>query len=247
MDLVLRTALAPLLAVQALAVRRHARILPEAAGARSGTLGAGPPLRLLILGDSSAAGVGAPTQDQALAGQLGLLLADRARVTWRLNARTGLTTAGMLKRLPDEDFTCDVAVVALGVNDVTRLVPLELWLARQARLRAHLRSALGARQIIVSGVPPLGLFPLLPQPLRWVLGRQALRLDRHLRRALEAEDDCSHVSMAFPPDPALMAADGFHPSAPVYAAWAARVAACIHIAQPPRPATEIPVGPAPKP
>ncbi len=51
-------ALAPLLLWQGRHVRRVTPRLPEAAGPRAGTTGHGPPLRLLVLGDSAAAGVG---------------------------------------------------------------------------------------------------------------------------------------------------------------------------------------------
>jgi hypothetical protein len=66
----LKLLLAPLLIWQGLHVRKHALVLPEPAGPRSGTLGSGAPLRLLILGDSSAAGVGVAHQSEALSGQL---------------------------------------------------------------------------------------------------------------------------------------------------------------------------------
>src|SRR5689334_20066239 len=63
-------ALVPLLALQGRRVRRVTPRLPEPPGPRAGLAGDGPPLRLLILGDSSAAGVGAPSQDEALSGRL---------------------------------------------------------------------------------------------------------------------------------------------------------------------------------
>ena len=44
--------------------------LPEAEGPRAGSAGEGPALRLLILGDSSAAGVGTTHQEEALLGQM---------------------------------------------------------------------------------------------------------------------------------------------------------------------------------
>ena len=64
---------APLLLWQGRRVRRDTPKLPEAEGPRDGIAGAdrpGRPLRLLIVGDSSAAGVGASVQDEALAGRL---------------------------------------------------------------------------------------------------------------------------------------------------------------------------------
>ena len=71
MSLALKLALAPLLVAQALATRRRAPVLPEAEGPREGRVGRGAgALRLLIAGDSSAAGVGVAHQRDALAGHL---------------------------------------------------------------------------------------------------------------------------------------------------------------------------------
>ena len=58
-------------------------------------------LRLLIVGDSSAAGVGVTDQRHALAGYLSQALARhaRARVRWKLVAQSGLTSAECLRLL----------------------------------------------------------------------------------------------------------------------------------------------------
>ena len=69
-DITATLLLSPLLLAQAVRVRKIALQLPEAAGPRTGITGSGPALRVLIIGDSSAAGVGAPTQEVALAGRL---------------------------------------------------------------------------------------------------------------------------------------------------------------------------------
>lgn len=66
--------LGPLLLWQGRRVRATALRLPEAAGPRTAE---GSALRLLIVGDSSAAGVGAAHQDEALAGRLAQALAAR--------------------------------------------------------------------------------------------------------------------------------------------------------------------------
>lgn len=227
-DMPARVALFPLLVAQALHVRRRALKLPEAAGPRAGTSGTGADLRLLILGDSSAAGVGAEHQDQALAGQLVQRLSQTHRVTWRLEATTGHTTKDALDRLSQlggDQF--DVAVVALGVNDVTRAVPLRLWLDRQNQLISRLRDAFGVRHICLSGLPPMGDFPLLPHPLRWVLGRQACRFDHHLRAQVGRHPAVTVTPMEFEMDVDHMAKDGFHPGPQVYAAWAEKLIAQI--------------------
>jgi lysophospholipase L1-like esterase len=223
-DILARAALFPLLVIQALQVRRRALVLPEAAGPRSGTSGTGPELHLFVVGDSSAAGVGVATQDEALSGQLVRALAAKFRVSWHLDAQTGATTASTLTRLDDRTaHRCDIAVVALGVNDTTRAVPLSRWLRLQTELLDRLEDDFGAQRIYVSGLPPLGHFPLLPHPLRWVLGRQSRRLDQNLRQMLNTRSRCVYISMEFPMDISAMAEDGFHPGSQVYTAWANRV------------------------
>lgn len=201
--------------------------LPEAAGPRAGRLGAGH-LRLMVLGDSSAAGVGAATQDAALAGRLAAELAD-LQPDWVLHARTGATTAttlASLARLPVAPV--DAAVVALGVNDLTRGVPLARWLDQQRSLVAMLTDRFGARRIYLSGVPPMGAFPALPRPLRTVLGARAARFDAALAALAPALPGATHLPFdAAVLAPAMMASDGFHPGPQVYALWARAVADAI--------------------
>jgi len=119
MSLALKLALAPLLVAQALATRRRAPVLPEPNGARQGQVGAGRVLRLLIVGDSSAAGVGVRTQDRALSGHLTRTLARSSsrRVSWQLVARSGITTAQTFELLQRSSLApADIALAVLGVN-----------------------------------------------------------------------------------------------------------------------------------
>ena len=221
LSLLISIVLSPLLFIQGKWVRYKTPVLPEPEGSRAGVVGSGTPLKLWVIGDSAAAGVGAAHQDQALAGQLVARLAATRRVHWRLEAQTGDTTKDALARLDRMGpGKFDLVVVALGVNDVTRAVPLPVWLNRQRRLLERLHSEFGAQQIILSGLPPMGEFPLLPQPLRWVLGRQAARLDQALRAEVAALRTVSVTTMVFDLSTDHMAEDGFHPGPEVYAAWA---------------------------
>ncbi len=229
LDAAVALTLSPVLAVQAMRVRKRAQRLPEAAGPRNGRIGSGPPLHLLILGDSSAAGVGAQTQDTALAGQLAHALAPHVDLHWTLIASTGATTSSTLARIEAEALpSVDVVVIVLGVNDVTRGGPQSAWLRAHAALRDLLRRRTGARRLFVCEVPPLGAFPLLPDPLRWLLGRRAARFDTALRAALRDERDTTHVPLPDMLDVADMASDGFHPGPVIYAAWGKEMARRIH-------------------
>ena len=171
----------PFMAPQALWVRKTATRFADAAGPRVGSAGSGPRRRLVAVGDSIIAGVGAPTLDQALVGQTAAALAQRfeVRVDWWAFGTTGERSGGLLERLVPAlpDLDADFVIVSMGVNDVTGL-------STTRRFRGNMRGALdGLRRrypraaIAVAGLPPLGVFPLLPQPLRACLGLRAAILD----------------------------------------------------------------------
>jgi len=224
---VLRSLCLPILITQGLWARRQAPTLPEPEGPRVGQTGDGPVVRLLIVGDSSAAGVGVAHQQQALSGQLLQHLSPKLRVDWRLAARTGNTTREALTMLRPEQGRFDVAIAALGVNDVTRGVPLRRFLRQQAELRRVLKTRFGVRQIIVSALPPMHQFPLLPQPTRWLLGREARLFDNALRQAVAGDPIAEYLPFDMSLAPSLMAEDGFHPGPKVYSRWGELVAARI--------------------
>lgn len=202
-------------------MRRRTPRLPEPEGERSGRCGRGPRLRLLVLGDSAAAGVGAAHQDEALCGQLVRELSPHFDLHWRLLACTGDRTRDTLRRLRAEPgLRCDLVLTSLGVNDVTALSSGRAFLAAQRELLDHLRQHGGARRILVSGLPPMGAFPALPQPLRALLGAHARRLDAALADWLATRPDAEHLPFGALPDATMMASDGFHPGPPIYALWA---------------------------
>ncbi|WP_424942270.1 SGNH/GDSL hydrolase family protein [Aliiroseovarius crassostreae] len=224
LETIAKLLLSPLLTAQALKVRKTARILPEPRGHRAGRYGAGPVLKLLIAGDSSAAGVGAQHQTEALSGQLAHALGGSYTVDWKLIARTGnttRTTLPLLKSQTPEPF--DVALVVLGVNDITSQIRLQKLLQLRTELYRHLREDWGARRVIVAGIPPLGHFPLLPQPLRWVLGLQARRYDRALERHAR-DHGADYMPFDLPMTAEMWAEDGFHPAPNTYYVMGQRVA-----------------------
>jgi len=231
---IIKPMLAPMLIAQAKRVRKLALEMPEPTGQRHGlaeyrdqAADTGPvsarPVSLLIAGDSSAAGVGAPTQDEALAAQLAAALAARiARdVQWHLVAQTGMTSSGVLELLRGQALpTADIAVVIVGVNDITNDVAIGHALRSRSRIVRLLRQQLGVQHIVFPGLPAVERFPLLPQPLAWYGGAAARRNNdlqarwaAHPRRAAFV----SHIAMDHFTHPELMAADGYHPSPTLYA------------------------------
>ncbi len=232
MSLALKLVLAPVLVAQAVGTRRRALLLPEASGPREGRIGEGEAaLRVLIAGDSSAAGVGVAQQDQALAGCLSRALHQRARrpVHWALRAKSGLSTRQVHELLRVEaPPPADVAVVVSGVNDVIDLVSPKRAIAHRAELADWLLAEHGVGHVLFTPLPPVHRFPLLPRPLRGVMGRDALAHNAALRRWTATRGDVSCVAIDIALEPEGMASDGFHPGEPVYLACGEAIAA--HIA-----------------
>lgn len=225
--LVAKLLLGPLLLWQGRRVRATALRLPEAAGPRAAD---GSALRLLIVGDSSAAGVGASHQDEALAGRLAQALATRLGqpVGWQLIATSGHRSEQALAAFEAAEVTpADVLITSLGVNDVVDQIAPSQALAALDRIHALATERAGVRLSLHCAAPPMQQFPLLPQPLRWFFGRQAARFNAALHRAVAGQPG---RQVLFLPEAMqrnaaeLMAEDGFHPGPRGYALWAEALA-----------------------
>lgn len=229
LDAFLLMTLAPILLWQGRKVRQGTLRLPEAAGARNGRLGQGQPLRVLLLGDSSAAGVGVSEQRHALAGQLAEQLSLHYQVSWQVLAESGLTSQQLLAKLDSlagQDYDC--AVLAIGVNDVTARTKDTLWLSQLQLLHERLSTEFKVQHIFISAVPAMQHFTALPRPLSDYLGRRARRLNKLTEQLEDNNTDVSYLSIELGVSPQMLAADGFHPSAMAYRLWAEHLAAAIN-------------------
>ena len=222
-----KLALGPVLLPQARWVRRAALRLPEAPGAREGVVGHGRPvLRLLVVGDSSAAGVGLPDQAQALALPMAHRLSEvlEGAVAWQLVAQSGADTVQAREMAAAASLRrADVVVTVLGVNDVTAQRGAEDYVRQLSALWLDVRERTGAQWLVVCGLPPMGLLTALPHPLRWYLGRYASWLDDALSLWASAGGH-GFLSLRWASDPRLLAQDGFHPGPSLYPVWAQRLA-----------------------
>lgn len=226
----------PLLLAQGRYVRRVTPRLPEAAGPTSGCTGTGggeAPLTLLAIGESPVAGVGVADHQQAITGQLALALSARTgrSVRWQAAGRNGITAAEaldqLLPSLPAQ--AVDIALIAFGVNDTSAFRASTCWSKDLLALWQAVRERCAPDLIILCGVPPVGRFPALPPPLRWVLGLKADALDLVTRELAADLPGTLYVPVVLEPAcEHLMASDGYHPSAAGCTAWAEAIAdACM--------------------
>jgi len=219
--------LAPIALGQGLWTRRRALRLPPvledtAAGCVSGEQA---PLRLLVVGESTAVGVGATRPDAALAPQLAEILQRETgrAVRWQVVGENGIRAAALAEKLRRHRdlLAADDAVVLLGANDTSGLTGIRQWRRDLATVLDLLAEQCG--RIFVAPVPPFHLFRLLPHPLRWLLGHRGLSLCVD-RRALAEPGRVIVMEGDFPTERRYLAEDGYHPSDLAYETWAAQIA-----------------------
>ncbi|WP_091736268.1 SGNH/GDSL hydrolase family protein [Microbacterium azadirachtae] len=182
---------------------------------------AGDPVDLLLLGDSLAAGLGAPRRKDTLGGRLAKGLARRLHRPVRLRtvAIVGSESTDLDTQLAslETDYLPHVAVIVVGGNDVTHRIPVSLSVQ-------HLEDAIGWLHALGAGVvvgtcPDLGALRPVPQPLRAIASRMSRRLaaaqaQAAIEHGATAVDLRRAVGTMFFDEPEEMfSLDRFHPSA----------------------------------
>ncbi len=181
----------------------------------------GPPLDLLVVGDSIAAGLGAQRRKDVLGARVakGVAAALSRPVRLRTVAIVGSESsdlAAQLDRLPRR-YRPDVALLIVGGNDVTHRVPV-------ATSVQHLRDAIVRLQdrgavVVVGACPDLGAIRPVPQPLRSLASQLSRQLaDAQAAAAVAAGARVVSLRRAVGPiflaEPdEMFSLDRFHPSA----------------------------------
>lgn len=221
----------PFVLLQALSVRRHAPRFAAPRSAKSKRVPGDQLVRLIGIGDSVIEGVGARTQEGALVGQTAILIAESlgVGVVWECIGSIGATSRRvahtLLPKLPPDPV--NFIVVSVGVNDITSMATLRQWRRSLYFIVAALHKHSPDAIVAVAGIPPLEEFPLLPQPLRTVLGVRGKSYDKVAREVVASFPNTVHVSLRLPTMNENFAADGFHPSESSYTELAKALASAM--------------------
>jgi lysophospholipase L1-like esterase len=178
--------------------------------------GGSPVRRVVVLGDSAAAGHGLASADEGMARRVGRALHARdGRATQvRSVARDGARTADVLAEQLPAAAGADLVVLGVGVNDATKRTPLAALEDQLRELLVTLRAIAVRRDaVVLLGCPDLSVAPGVPRVLRPLLGwrcRAVAAVQASIARQLEVP--------LVPVDRALLrpevfGPDGFHPGA----------------------------------
>ncbi|MFB6818610.1 GDSL-type esterase/lipase family protein [Streptomyces sp. NPDC056347] len=209
--------------------------VPPSADGRYGVAFAGPaqPLRLGLLGDSTAVGQGVRRAGQTPGALLasGLAAVSERPVDLRNVGQPGARSDDLERQvsllLSEAAGVPDVCVIMIGANDVTHRIPATQSVRCLTTAVRRLRTA-GA-EVVVGTCPDLGTIEPVYQPLRWL----ARRVSRQLAAAQtigSVEQGGRTVSLGdllgpeFEANPReLFGPDNYHPSAEGYATAAMAV------------------------
>lgn len=196
----------------------------------------GESIEMVMLGDSTVAGLGSETVKESLVLQTAQRAADLSGRP--VNARgfgvSGAVTADVRdEQIPMIDADVDVVVIVIGSNDVTHLTPPWVMDDGTTSMLAAAREQAPDAAVVLGGIPLFGEARALDEPLRSVVDGYATVLRRVQRRAAEATAGVTFVNIAaeasprFVGVPDAMSRDQFHPAATGYGFWADALAPAV--------------------
>ncbi len=221
---VLVAPLAPFLFLQGAITRWKVGVLPDAQGPKNGVYGDGPnPAKLLVIGESTVAGLGARNHDLALAGQFAKYLGDHIdrSVAWDVIGRNGVTARRTIDELVPlvADKTYDYVLLGIGGNDVMKLSSPRSWRRDMLELIGIMRRRNPDAVIFISNCPMIIYTSAIPPPSKDLLWQLSQMHDANIK---EFTRDLERVF--YYPQPVKVPlegffADGIHPSEQGYADW----------------------------
>jgi lysophospholipase L1-like esterase len=141
-----------------------------------------PPLRIVVLGDSSVTSPGVEPLSASWPQQVAAHLADRYRVELESVAVGGSKARDVLRVQlePAIGLAPDIALVSVGANDALRGTPVRRFEAELDLVVARLAEA--TPRVGLSGVGDLGTIPRLPVVARAAAGVRGRSIDGAIRR-----------------------------------------------------------------
>ncbi len=221
-----------LIKAEALLAKRAVGILPGKAPDDDALYGSGPgtPLQMVVLGDSSAAGLGAERIDQTIGAIVATGVSAFSGRPVRLTnvAVVGATSADLDLQVANAlDLVArpDVAVLLIGTNDITHRIDKSIAVRHLEEAARRLRAS--SAQVVVGTCPDLGTIQPIAQPLRAIARRwsrdlaaaQTVAVVEAGGRTVSLGDLIGPEFAAAPGE--MFSTDRFHPSPAGYARAAA--------------------------
>jgi lysophospholipase L1-like esterase len=191
----------------------------------SQTLGSGPDLTYVVIGDSTSIGQGTDySQSYAVAGARHL--AQTHRVKFVNVGVSGAVAKDVLDNQLSQaaKYKPDVVLLAVGANDATHFTGGKVIRESVQQTIDGLRKANCRVRIVVTGSPAMDSVPRFPWPAKQLMGLRTRQVNTVFAGLIKQNNlafapIAAKTRAAFLADPTLFAADEFHPNARGYALW----------------------------
>ena len=198
-------------------------------------IGSSKTLTILMLGESTVAGVGVKTHQQGFAGTFANEIATKLQtsVRWKVYAKSGYT-AKQVKTLIVPEITesnADLIIIGLGGNDAFTLNTPRIWKKNVQHLIEKLKIKYPNTAIAFTNMPPIKEFPAFTKLIKFTIGNLVEILGQELQTLTENQENIYYngnvitiknwtKELNLPNRPSDFFSDGVHPSKLTYQVWA---------------------------
>lgn len=227
----------PLLLIQAKRVKRNIPSLPDAVEPEGlEDIGAEKTLRVLVLGESTVAGIGVEKHKDGLTGNIakGLSKKLNVNVSWKAYGRSGYTakricTETVPEMIPEK---VDFIAIALGGNDAFELNTPWGWKRDARKLVDALNEKFPDAKIAFTHLPPIKEFTAFTPRMQWAIGTLVEMFGELLHKEIDHMPNANYqhqivglsswreqAGQELPPE--AFFSDGVHPSQLNFELWGA--------------------------
>jgi lysophospholipase L1-like esterase len=201
----------PFLAYQAKKVRKSSPKLPSQSSLL--TLGQGEK-HVVLLGESTVAGVGASSESTTLAGNFSRIFGDTYQIETigKKGLRVKEAFSLYLRHKKSRSKKSEGVILFLGANDCFLLTSPQVFKKELESLIQQIRVDTNAEWIYLAAIPPVHLFPAFSEQMRSFLSRQRAYLQREMEDIASNYPKVIYHPIPMDLQPEFFSADGVHPS-----------------------------------
>ncbi len=236
---ILHIPLLPILAIQGKRLKKRFPRLPAAKEPIGKTVGSDKEKKVLIIGESTMAGLGVEYHKDGFAGSFAKHFTKISgdSITWKVVAKSGITAGRFreryLEKLPEEKP--DLILIGLGANEVFELNSPNRWKIDFANLLIDLSERYPETNMVLLNLPPVESFPGITGLMRFTFGHLmnlihevSLELENYFEYLTYAKRRIIlsdwKARMPTVTDDGDFFSDGVHPNGITYKVWGMEIA-----------------------
>jgi lysophospholipase L1-like esterase len=169
---------------------------------------------VVLLGESTVAGVGASSESTTLAGNFSRIFGESYQIETigKKGLRVKEAFSLYLRHKKSRSKKSEGVILFLGANDCFLLTSPQVFKKELESLIQQIQVATDADWIYLAAIPPVHLFPAFSEQMRSFLSKQRAYLQREMEDIASNEHKVIYHPIPMDLQPEFFSADGVHPS-----------------------------------